>query len=77
MPSALLLVALTACTSEGSSPNTCGYGDAEATIVSSTVRDQFLRLEIQHAGGCADHRYALRWPGFAAASDPPQVPLSL
>jgi hypothetical protein len=79
MRNALLLVALAACTSEGSSPNTqaCAFGDAEATIISSTVRAQFLQLEIEHGGGCEDHRYALQWPGFAGASNPPLIPLSL
>ncbi len=45
-------------------------------VLGLTQADTTLEVEVGHASGCAEHRYAICWPGLAIAeSDPPQVGL--
>lgn len=48
------------------------------TIVSTELEAHYVRLDLQHAGGCADHDFAVWWPGgIVAPSSPPKVQLQL
>lgn len=55
----------------------CPPGTDPFEVVSHEVRGQFVRLDIQYSGGCAEHDFAVWWTGIASGSCPGGVPLEL
>ena len=77
---ALLVVPLllSACVFDGATETPrCRPGTTPVTVVSSEVVDHYVRLDLQFAGGCAEHAVAVWWTGVGAPSNPPLIPLEL
>lgn len=71
----VVAAALGACAGESASP--CEVGDAPLTLVSTQVRDHYVRLDLEYSGGCEDHEFAVWWSGLVGPSSPPDVAMTI
>jgi hypothetical protein len=58
-------------------PPACELGDASFTVTDHTLDGDVLTLDVEYAGGCADHEFDVWWGGALAPSIPPVLPLEV
>ena len=61
----------------GDAGEECPTGLAAVDVVSHEVSGLFVRLDLEYAGGCGAHDFAMWWTGLLAPSCPAGYPIEL